>query len=307
MRNMKQSAAVLALVLVASVAPVFAAEPPVLSRQDSGLEFELLPPAQGYISKKSVPLSPKEKKALGLANEYKDRNMMPYMTDAGRVTFTYGQTQPSVVCSPFMVSDIELQPGEMVNDVVLGDTARWKVSIARSGYPEATHLIVKPLDAGLETMAVITTDRRTYHIKLISQASGHTPYVGFAYPEDEAARLKAEIAAQYKQEQHTSTDVVGVGSVPLANLDFAYTIDGKPSWRPEQVYSDGRQTFIRLPVSVRHSEMPVLLVRRDKAELLVNYRVKDTTLVVDEVFDEAVLLAGVGKQQQRVIIKKREG
>jgi type IV secretion system protein VirB9 len=52
--------------------------------------------------------------------------------------------------------------------------------------------------------------------------------------------------------------------------------------------------------------MPVLLVRRDKAEVLTNYRVKDTTLVVDEVFTEAVLLAGVGKQQQRVIIKKKE-
>lgn len=294
--------------LLANASHAFAVEPPVLTRQEgSELDFELVPPAQGYISKKAVPLTAKEKKALGLANEYRDRATMPFMTDAGRVTFTYGQTQPSVVCSPFMVSDIELQPGELVNDVVLGDTARWKVSIARSGNPEATHLIVKPLDAGLETMAVITTDRRVYHIKLISQASGHTPYVGFVYPEAEMARLRAEIAAQQRQEQHATTEVAGVGPVPLSSLDFGYAIDGKPSWRPEQVYSDGRQTFIRLPASVRHSEMPVLLVRRDKAELLVNYRVKDTTLVVDEVFDEAVLLAGVGKQQQRVTIKKKEG
>lgn len=95
-------------------------------------------------------------------------------------------------------------------------------------------------------------------------------------------------------------------AVSISQLDFAYTLDGKASWRPEQIYSDGRQTYIRLPSSVRNTEMPVLLVRRDKAEVLTNYRVKDTTLVVDEVFTEAVLLAGVGKQQQRVIIKKKE-
>jgi type IV secretion system protein VirB9 len=298
----------LALVLLLSNATIaFAAEPPVLSRQDGAdLEFELLPPAPGYISKKAVPLTAKEKRALRLSEEYRDRNIPPVMTDAGRVTFTYGVTQPSVICAPFMVSDIELQPGEMVNDVVLGDTARWKVVVARSGYPEATHLIVKPLDAGLETMAVITTDRRTYHIKLVSQSSGHTPYVGFLYPEEEERALRAQIAAQQRQTEHQMTVTPDGAAVSISQLDFAYTLDGKASWRPEQIYSDGRQTYIRLPSSVRNTEMPVLLVRRDKAEVLTNYRVKDTTLVVDEVFTEAVLLAGVGKQQQRVIIKKKE-
>ncbi len=282
---------------------------PVLSRQGGAPDdlsgLEMLPPPANYISNKKVPLSVKEKRALSLSDEYRERNILPVMTDAGRVTFTYGVTQPSVICAPFMVSDIELQPGEMVNDVVLGDTARWKVVVARSGYPEATHLIVKPLDAGLETMAVITTDRRTYHIKLVSQPSGHTPYVGFIYPEEEEKALRAQLAQQQRQEVH-ETAVISGTAVPLSQLDFAYELDGKAAWRPEQVYSDGRQTFIRLPPSVRQSEMPVLLVRRDKAEILTNYRVKDTTLVVDEVFGEAVLLAGVGKQQQRIIIKKKE-
>jgi type IV secretory pathway VirB9-like protein len=33
------------------------------------------------------------------------------------------------------VCDIELQPGEIVRDVLVGDTVRWKVEPATSGAP----------------------------------------------------------------------------------------------------------------------------------------------------------------------------
>lgn len=44
------------------------------------------------------------------------------LTENGRVTYAYGMTMPSVACAPFMVSDVEFQAGEFVNDVVMGDT-----------------------------------------------------------------------------------------------------------------------------------------------------------------------------------------
>ena len=36
--------------------------------------------------------------------------------------FLYGEAQPSVICSPLQVCDIELQGGEVVRDVLAGDT-----------------------------------------------------------------------------------------------------------------------------------------------------------------------------------------
>ena len=51
----------------------------------------------------------------------------------GKVIFLFGETQPSVVCSPLQVCDIELQGGEIVRDVLVGDTVRWKVEPATSG------------------------------------------------------------------------------------------------------------------------------------------------------------------------------
>ena len=76
----------------------------------------------------------------------------------GKVIFLFGEVQPSVVCSPLQVCDIELQPGEIVRDVLLGDTVRWKVEPATSGAPngQAVHLIVKPSEAGLVTSMVVT-------------------------------------------------------------------------------------------------------------------------------------------------------
>lgn len=261
---------------------------------------------QSYISPVKPNLSAKEKAALKLSGDYQDRPIKPILTENGRITYAYGATLPSIICAPMSACDVELQQGEVVNDVVLGDSARWKAVLARSGVAnaETSHLIFKPLDAGLETMAVITTDRRTYHIKLVSQPKGSMTYVGFTYPADENRNLRSQLQQAQKHEDRKV--LLTQGNVAPEKLDFAYVIKGKASWQPTQVYSDGRQTFIRLPADSAHSEIPVLLVRREGQEVLVNYRVKDGTLVVDDIFQEAVLLAGVGSKQQRITIKRKK-
>ncbi|MDR3363001.1 MAG: P-type conjugative transfer protein TrbG [Desulfovibrio sp.] len=262
-----------------------------------------LPP---LISNTPVVLSAKEQAALKLSRAFSDRNVPPVLQENGRVTYAYGMVLPSVVCAPYMVSDVELQPGEFVNELVMGDTARWKTTLGRSGSPEAPHILVKPLDSGLETMAVITTDRRVYHIEFKSQRKGHMPYVGFVYPEDSDSALQKQIAAQKKERTwQTASSRDGEAPVDMAKLDFSYKLDGSASWKPIQVYNDGRQTFIRLPKTVSQTEMPVLLVRRNGENVMVNYRVKDDTLVVDEIFNEAVLLAGIGSKQQRVMLRRK--
>lgn len=287
--------------------PVQAAEP--LKRtpaQDFDLAGFELPPMPAYVSHEKPVLTPKEKTALQLSKAFHDRNIPPVLAENGRVTYAYGMTMPSVICAPLMVSDVELQAGEFVNNVVMGDTVRWQVSLARSGSPEAAHLIIKPLDAGLETMAVITTDRRVYHIQFKSQPKGHMPYVGFVYPEEAAATLQKQIEAQKRKETWETANVSGAGApVDMSRLAFNYSVSGNAPWKPVQIFNDGRQTYVRLPRAAAQSELPVLLVRRDGGDVLVNYRVKDDTLVVDDIFDEALLLAGVGSKQQRVTIRRK--
>lgn len=114
-----------------------------------------------------------EQRATGLSGQWREGQGTVTRGPDGKVVFLFGQVQPSVVCSPLHVCDIELEPGEIVRDVLLGDTVRWKVEPATSGAPggQAVHLIVKPSEAGLVTSMVVTTSRRTYHIQLKSHAT----------------------------------------------------------------------------------------------------------------------------------------
>ncbi|MAW85670.1 MAG: P-type conjugative transfer protein TrbG [Phyllobacteriaceae bacterium] len=217
----------------------------------------------------------------------------------GKVIFLFGEIQPSVVCSPLQVCDIELQPGEIVRDVLLGDTVRWKVEPATSGAPnaQAVHLIVKPSEAGLVTSMVVTTSRRTYHIQLKSHHRDYMARVGFEYPEDINARF-AEINARIE------ASVVPGAGVPAEQLDFAFHMSGSARWRPTRIYSDGTKTYIQFPSSLAGQDAPVLFVVSGGENRIVNYRMNGSMIVVDFNIDRAILVSGVGMRQQKITIRR---
>jgi type IV secretion system protein VirB9 len=115
-------------------------------------------------------MSANEAKGTAISGQWRGSRGLVTKGADGKVVFLYGEVQPSVVCSPLQVCDIELQPGEIVRDVLLGDTVRWKVEPATSGAVggQAIHLVVKPSEPGLVTSMVVTTSRRTYHVQLKS-------------------------------------------------------------------------------------------------------------------------------------------
>jgi P-type conjugative transfer protein TrbG len=215
----------------------------------------------------------------------------------GKVIFLYGETQPSVVCSPLQVCDIELQGGEIARDVLVGDTVRWKVEPATSGAAggQAIHLIVKPSEPALVTSMVVTTSRRTYHIQLKSHPSQYMARVGFEYPEDVSTKL-ADINARL--------ETGGVSDSAPEKLTFAYSMSGSAPWRPKRVYSDGEKTYIQFPRSISGQDAPVLFVVSGGQNRIVNYRMKNDMMIVDYALDKAVLVSGVGWRQQKVSIRR---
>ena len=75
-----------------------------------------------------------------------------------------------ILCRPMRVTDVILEPGEVVTSVFPGDTARWTFVPGRSGSGEneRLHVMIKPLMADISTNLVVTTDRRTYNVDLVS-------------------------------------------------------------------------------------------------------------------------------------------
>lgn len=76
--------------------------------------------------------TPTEIKGTQLSTEWQDGDGVVTRGPDGKVVFLFGEVQPSVVCSPLQVCDVELEPGEIVRDVLVGDTVRWKVEIGRA-------------------------------------------------------------------------------------------------------------------------------------------------------------------------------
>ena len=270
----------------------------MLTDGDKSKPAHALPPLQ-YISP-NIPLSARDKQAVKLAEDWEKGGAAPLQAN-GKVMYTYGASSPTVIGAPLQVSDVELQSGEKVNEVVVGDSARWMVDTAQAG--NTTHVLIKPMDAGLSTSAVITTDRRAYHIILKSQRLGHTPQIAFLYPGDQAKKFREQAAKEDKDREFKTADVAG-HPTDLSKLNFAYDISGDAPWKPTQVFDDGRQMFIKLPPAVQSGDAPVVLVRNDGQDALANFRMKNLTLLIDGVFPEAKLISGVGSHQQRITIRK---
>lgn len=271
--------------------------------------------ADKYFTGKNPTLTPQERAAIDIAKRWNAgaaTGMKPVAGSNGAIKFLFGAQQPSIVCAVLQVCDVALQPGEQVNSINLGDTARWTVepAITGSGPNEVQHLIIKPMDVGLETSLIVTTNRRAYHLRLRSHRTEYMPQVSFTYPEDALAKWDA---IQRRETQERTDRTIPQTGEYLGDLKFDYDLSGSASWKPVRVFNDGRKTIIEMPGTMQQTEAPTLLVVRkegglftDDETVLVNYRVQGNRYIVDTVFDRAILIAGVGSSQDRVTISRRK-
>ena len=275
----------------------------------------LPPPPVNFISGKQPRLSARERQSVKMAHAWMDAQFHPGMGDGGRVLFRFGATMPTVVCAPLYVCDIELQAGEVVNNINVGDGVRWIITPATSGSANTltTHVIIKATDSDLTTDLIIATNRRTYVIKLVSRRDDWMPFISFSYPEDDQAQW-AVLRAQQEKEK-TANVLPGTGGLDVSRLQFNYDISGdSPDWKPVRIYTDGVKTYIQFPKSMQFSDAPALVALGTKdgvfsgpSKELVNYRVVGDRYVVDKVLDRAALISGVGHGQVEVKIARDGG
>jgi type IV secretion system protein TrbG len=87
-----------------------------------------------------------------------------------------------IYAEPLKLTELELEPGEVVVGIEVGDQARWIVTLgAGSEAATAQRILVKPAEKGLETSATITTDRRDYRLELHSEEGKAMRLVRWVY------------------------------------------------------------------------------------------------------------------------------
>ena len=236
----------------------------------------------------------------------------PVLSKDGLVLFPYGQYEPKITCQPLQLCDIQLEAGETIKGLVIGDSVRWNegdgaVPVVYSGSDSkpAPHVVLKPTDPGLETTLLVTTDKRTYYIKLYSSNNVNVSRVGFYYPGEQIQQ------ADQQRQNNESKDNQVLSDDNLVNprdMHFNYQVSGdtSSSFNPVQVFDDGHHVYIQMPTTISSKDLPAFYVLAPDGDTLqlVNFRYKAPYYIVDKMFDKGVLVLGLDDNEQKVIISK---
>lgn len=270
---------------------------------------------------------------------------------AGLVTFAYGSGIPTVVCALLELTDLAFEKGESILSVQLGDSVRWNIESAISGSANDSveHLIVKPLEAGLKTSMLITTDRRTYHIRLKSTEADFMPAVVFSYPNslklpskkhygddsylqytsnydsnedhndysETNSSLKNYSSVQNVSYEGNSRPALNVGAAyndSTQRRNYNYSVDGDSKIIPQNVYDDGKRTFIVMNNPINSSYLPVLQEISSESFLFfgedktntINFTYFDNTFVVDGIYSHLRLISKNGEEKQSADVVRLE-
>lgn len=186
------------------------------------------------------------------------------------------------------ITDIRLEQGESIKYVGGGDTTRWIIDTSTTGsnFNKVSHVFIKPVQRGISTNIVINTDRRVYQLTLIS-GNNYNPMVSWLYPKSEK-----EVFSQKKIKDYST--------INAGNLNFEYKISNKDlKWAPAMVFNSDNKTYIKMKPDIVNSELPAFFVLDDENKMtLVSYRYLKGYIVVDRLFDKAVLL--LGKKQVKI-------
>lgn len=180
-----------------------------------------------------------------------------------------------VAASPGFATMIELEKGEAIDNVVVGDSDGWDVTSTGRG----DQLVVKPRAGASTTDMIVTSDRRRYTFLLTTQsAAGPTYVLQFNY--------------------------AGAVQPPSKSpRDNQFTFRGASTLFPVEMRQNGSSTVIRW---APQSPIPaVFAVRDDGTEILANGRMDGDNYIVDAVASKFAFR--LGSDQSIAVKNSRRG
>jgi len=209
---------------------------PVLGPEDfvqaSRVTEEIVVPDPAALPASAELLAEDDPELAEALREFQQTGQARIVRKPGFVRFPYGERQPILYCKPLRVCDIQLQAGESVLHVALGDSERWIASKMESGPRDgrAPHVVVKPTEFDISTNLVITTDRRVYHLGLISsqeEKGGYFRSVRFYYPQETVQRW-ADAAASAREAVRSERER-DVARLPRVDPEASTSPTGSPA------------------------------------------------------------------------------
>lgn len=219
-----------------------------------------------------------------------------------------------IITSPKAITDFRLKPGESISGspIVNNNTSSWQFTMGTSveNGEVIQHLFIKPTTVGLDTSMIVLTDQRTYYFRIASFENSYMTALRFNYPIDSGeGYFVAEDFEEFINES-SSASSESLYSLDISKVNYNYNIKqakGKPSWTPQNVFSDDKKTYIQFPVSIAQTdELPSVYVVKDGVESLVNYRIIGNIYQLDTVITSSqTILLKAGQNEQVKITRSK--
>lgn len=162
-----------------------------------------------------------------------------------------------------------LEPGELIEKVVVSDGAAWDVSVSS----EQDSLLIVPRIEGVQGTMDITTDRREYRFGLRTDTGLTAAYL-VRFDFDGPPNQSAQYAAPPPLPTFTSAEL------------WHYRLKGDRQVRPQQVRDDGVRTTITYAPD---QALPaVFAIGPSGQEEVVNGYMRDGVYIIDRVYDHLV-------------------
>lgn len=178
---------------------------------------------------------------------------------------------------------IEFEEGETPQTITMGDTVPWAQQVM------GNKLFLKPVGDYPQTTMTVFTNKRIYYFELDAlQPDNVDPndipfFIKFVYP---SSNDKNIVKFNIKKKRDDYPDLTD-----LSKYNFNYEFAGAPNIAPIKVFDDGVFTYMEF--RNENAEIPAIFVVNDQGyEAIVNFRIVDEYLVIEQVAGQFTLRSG---------------
>jgi type IV secretion system protein VirB9 len=179
---------------------------------------------------------------------------------------------------------IEFEQGETIQSVALGDAIPWLSQVV------GNKLFLKPIGDYPQTSMTIFTDKRVYYFELDAlypdevEPDEITFYIKFMYPTSGENKNIVKFNVTEKRSDYPDLN-------DLSKYNFNYEFVGSPNIAPVKVFDDGIFTYMEF--RSENAEIPAIFsVNESGYESLVNFRVVEEYIVIEEIVGQFTLRSG---------------
>lgn len=249
--------------------------------------------------------------ALSATSAVAESKVMAFNQDSRLKQFNYDENDTYTINTrPGINTDLQMNSDEIVESVYAGDTVQWVIEVD----PHGRHVFIKPTAPDLFTNATIITNKRTYQLLMKSHSSDDKFYARvswqdqklIAYQNKQAVLVKQReddrVAIEKEARERKDADARETWEMGTSvdDLNFNYEVSGRGSFKPVQVFDNGRFTWLRFEANLQ--ELPAVFAPGDDGKYeIVNYVVKENMFMVQKVMPTTILK--IGKAEVKIVNK----